>query len=199
MNLIVAIDKNNGIGKNGDLLCHLSADLKHFKEVTVGKTVVMGYNTLISLPKSAPLKNRRNIVLYEEDITIEGAEVCHSIDELFKLISDIPEDEVFVIGGAMVYTTLMPYCKKLYITHIDKAFDADRFLPEIKEEDWCSIDHSEELPEFLVEVLSSPENILNFLFSHESYVLTGNDNSDHTVYAGDIYEEYPHKVFEKGN
>ena len=64
MNLIVAIDKNNGIGKNGDLLCHLSADLKHFKEVTLGKTVVMGYNTLISLPKSAPLKNRRNIVLY---------------------------------------------------------------------------------------------------------------------------------------
>ena len=147
MNLIVAIDKNNGIGKNGDLLCHLSADLKHFKEVTTGKTVVMGYNTLISLPKSAPLKNRRNIVLYEKDIEIEGAEVVHNLDELFALIKDIPSDEVFVIGGAMVYNTLMPYCEKLFITHIDKAFEADRFLNEIKEEEWQILDESESLEE----------------------------------------------------
>ncbi len=147
MNLIVAIDKNNGIGKNGDLLCHLSADLKHFKEVTSGKTVVMGYNTLISLPKSAPLKNRRNIVLYEKDIEIEGAEVCHSTDELFERIKELDGDEVFVIGGAMVYTLLMPYCDKLYITHIDRAFDADRFLPEIKEDEWRVLDESETMEE----------------------------------------------------
>ncbi len=147
MNLIVAIDKNNGIGKNGDLLCHLSADLKHFKEVTTGKTVIMGYNTLISLPKSAPLKNRRNIVLYEKDIEIEGAEVVHSIDELFELVKDVDPQELFVIGGAMVYTTLMPYCKKLYITHIDKAFDADRFLPEIKQDEWRAIEESETMEE----------------------------------------------------
>jgi dihydrofolate reductase len=147
MNLIVAIDKNNGIGKNGDLLCHLSADLKHFKEVTTGKTVIMGYNTLISLPKSAPLKNRRNIVLYEKDIIIEGAEVVHSLDELMELIKGIDADELFVIGGAMVYTLLMPYCKKLFITHIDKAFDADRFLPEIKKEEWKILEESEIMEE----------------------------------------------------
>ncbi|MBE6650877.1 MAG: dihydrofolate reductase [Ruminococcaceae bacterium] len=147
MNLIVAIDKNNGIGKNGDLLCHLSADLKHFKEVTTGKTVIMGYNTLISLPKSAPLKNRRNIVLYENDITVEGAEIVHSLDELFELLGDIDNDEYFVIGGAMVYTLLMPYCKKLFITHIDKAFDADRFLPEIKADEWRAIEESEPMEE----------------------------------------------------
>ena len=147
MNLIVAIDKNNGIGKNGDLLCHLSADLKHFKEVTTGKTVIMGYNTLISLPKSAPLKNRRNIVLYEKDIEIEGAEVVHSLDELMELIKGIDSDELFVIGGAMVYTLLMPYCKRLYITHIDKAFDADRFLPEIKADEWRAIEESEPMEE----------------------------------------------------
>ena len=147
MNLIVAIDKNNGIGKNGALLCHLSADLKHFKEVTTGKTVIMGYNTLISLPKSAPLKNRRNIVLYENDITVEGAEIVHSLDELFELLGDIDNDEYFVIGGAMVYTLLMPYCKKLYITHIDKAFDADRFLPEIKADEWRAIEESEPMEE----------------------------------------------------
>ena len=142
MNLIVAIDKNNGIGKNGDLLCHLSADLKHFKEITSGKTVIMGYNTLVS-----PLKNRRNIVLYEKDITIEGAEVVHSLDELFELIKGIDADELFVIGGAMVYTLLMPYCKKLYITHIEKAFDADRFLPEIKADEWRAIEESELMEE----------------------------------------------------
>ncbi len=147
MNLIVAIDSNNGIGKNGDLLCHLSADLKHFKEITSGKTVIMGYNTLISLPKSAPLKNRKNIVLYEKDIEIEGAEVCHSTDELFEKIKDLNPDDVFVIGGAMVYTLLMPHCDKLYITHIDKAFDADRFLPEIKPDEWHAVEESDTMEE----------------------------------------------------
>ena len=154
MNLIVAIDKNRGIGKNGDLLCHLSADLKHFKEVTTGKTVVMGYNTLISLPKSAPLKNRRNIVLYEKDIEIEGAEVCHSIEELMELTRGLDPDEVFVIGGAMVYATLMPYCEKLYITHIDRAFDADRFLPEIKDSEWEVLDATEKLTDTASAVLN---------------------------------------------
>ena len=147
MNLIVAIDKNNGIGKNGDLLCHLSADLKHFKEITSGNTVIMGYNTLISLPKSAPLKNRRNIVLYEKDIEIEGAEVCHSLEELLELVKDIDPDKLFVIGGAMVYTLLMPYCKKLYITHIEKEFEADRFLPEIKKNEWRILEESELMEE----------------------------------------------------
>ena len=107
----------------------------------------MGYNTLISLPKSAPLKNRRNIVLYEKDIEIEGAEVVHSLDELFELIKDVDTDQLFVIGGAMVYTLLMPYCKRLYITHIEKAFDADRFLPEIKADQWRAIEESETMEE----------------------------------------------------
>lgn len=147
MNLIVAIDEKNGIGKNGDLLCHLSADLKHFKEVTTGKTVIMGYNTLISLPKSAPLKNRTNIVLYEKDIEIDGAIVVHNLDELFAYLKENNIDDAFVIGGAMVYTTLMPYCKRLYITHIHKSFDADRFFPEIKADEWDAVDIGETLEE----------------------------------------------------
>ena len=147
MNLIVAIDEKNGIGKNGDLLCYLSADLKHFKEVTTGKTVIMGYNTLISLPKSAPLKNRTNIVLYEKDIQIDGAIVVHSVNKLFKYLKDNGIEDAFVIGGAMVYTTLMPYCDKLYITHIHKSFDADRFFPEIKPDEWNAVDVGETLEE----------------------------------------------------
>lgn len=147
MNLIVAIDEKNGIGKNGGLLCHLSADLKHFKEVTTGKTVIMGYNTLISLPKSAPLKNRTNIVLYEKEVEIEGAVVVHSINELFSYLKENSIDDAFVIGGAMVYATLMPYCKRLYITHIHKSFDADRFFPEIKADEWNAVDVGEVLEE----------------------------------------------------
>ena len=147
MNLIVAIDEKNGIGKNGDLLCHLSADLKHFKEVTTGKTVIMGYNTLISLPKSAPLKNRENIVLYENDVEIEGATVVHNLDELFAHLKTIDSENAFVIGGAMVYATLMHYCDRLYITHIHKSFDADRFFPEIKDTEWRVADESEIMTE----------------------------------------------------
>ncbi len=147
MNLIVAIDENRGIGKNGALLCHLSSDLKHFKELTVGKTVIMGYNTLISLPKSSPLKNRTNIVLYEKDITVEGAIVLHGIDELFEYLKRENITDAFVIGGAMVYETLMPYCDRLYITHIHKAFDADRFFPEIKDSEWKLSDISDTLQE----------------------------------------------------
>ncbi len=147
MNLIVAIDEKNGIGKNGDLLCHLSADLKHFKEVTTGKTVIMGYNTLVSLPGSKPLKNRENIVLYEKDIEIKGARVVHNLDELFALLETLDSENAFVIGGAMVYATLMPYCRRLYITHIHKSFDADRFFPEIKEDEWRIVDESEVMSE----------------------------------------------------
>lgn len=147
MNLIVAIDEKNGIGKNGGLLCHLSGDLKHFKEVTTGKTVIMGYNTLISLPKSAPLKNRLNIVLYENDIEIDGAVVLHSVDELMKYLEDNKIEDAFVIGGAMVYNTLLPFCSRLYITHIHKSFDADRFFPEIESSVWTAIDNSETFEE----------------------------------------------------
>ena len=147
MNLIVAIDEKNGIGKNGGLLCHLSEDLKHFKEITTGKTVIMGYNTLISLPKSAPLKNRVNLVLYENDIEIEGAIVLHSVEELMAYLKENNIDDAFVIGGAMVYHTLMPYCSRLYITHIHKSFDADRFFPEIAPETWKAIDVSEPIEE----------------------------------------------------
>ena len=137
---------------------------------------------------------------FPASLTLRGGEFGWEFDKLTT-----PEEKAYYLYTAM-------YC--IFTWYDDRSdFDAEvekllnvlsdvgicAFAEEIKEEDWCSIDHSEDLPEFLAEVLSSPENILNFLFSHESYVLTGNDNSDHTVYAGDIYEEYPHKVFEKGN
>lgn len=138
ISIIVAIAENYAIGKKGDLLCHLPADLKHFKEITSGKTVLMGERTFFSLPKH-PLPNRRNIVLTDvPGKTFEGAEAAYSIDELLKHV--LPEEEAFVIGGGMVYRQMMPLADKLYITHIHHSWpDADTFFPEIKADEWKQV------------------------------------------------------------
>lgn len=135
ISIIVAIAENYAIGKKGDLLCHLPADLKHFKEITSGSTVLMGERTFFSLPKH-PLPNRRNIVLTDvAGKTFEGAETVYSLDELVAKVS--PEEEAFVIGGGMVYRQMMPRADKLYITHIHHSWkDADTFFPEINESEW---------------------------------------------------------------
>lgn len=150
MNIIVAIDEQNAIGKGGDLLCHLPADLKHFKSLTTGHTVVMGSRTYMSLPRR-PLPNRRNIVLTRQDANLfEGAEVVRSVEEILNLsvlnnrnrpnntdISDIPDNEIFIIGGGQVYEQLLPYTDRLYITRICHAFpEADTFFPVISHNEW---------------------------------------------------------------
>ena len=135
LSIIVAIAENYAIGKKGDLLCHLPNDLQHFKQITSGKTVLMGERTFYSLPKH-PLPNRRNIVLTDkEGKTFEGADVAYSIDELISKID--PNEEAFVIGGGMVYKQMMPLADKLYITHIHNSWsDADTFFPQIDPEIW---------------------------------------------------------------
>ena len=142
ISIIVAIAENYAIGKKGDLLCHLPADLKHFKEITSGKTVLMGERTFYSLPKH-PLPNRRNIVLTDvQGKTFEGAETVYSLDELCAKVQG--EEEAFVIGGGMVYRQMMPIADKLYITHIHHSWeDADTFFPEIKETEWKLISSEE--------------------------------------------------------
>ncbi len=135
ISIIVAVAENYAIGKKGDLLCHMPADLKHFKEITSGKTVMMGERTFFSLPKH-PLPNRRNIVLTDvPGKTFEGAESAYSLDEMINIVHG--EEEAFVIGGGMVYRQMMPLADKLYITHIHHSWeDADTFFPEIKESEW---------------------------------------------------------------
>ncbi len=142
ISIIVAIAENYAIGKKGDLLCHMPADLKHFKEITSGQTVLMGERTFFSLPKH-PLPNRRNIVLTDvPGKTFEGAEAVYSINELMEKLKDESlklkeEDEAFVIGGGMVYRQMMPLADKLYITHIHHSWeDADTFFPEIDPALW---------------------------------------------------------------
>ena len=135
ISIIVAIAANYAIGKKGDLLCHLPEDLKHFKTITSGKTVMMGERTFFSLPKH-PLPNRRNIVLTDvAGKTFEGAEAVYSIDEMVKAVQG--EEEAFVIGGGMVYRQMMERADKLYITHIHHSWeDADTFFPQIDPAIW---------------------------------------------------------------
>ena len=138
ISIIVAVAENYAIGKKGDLLCHLPADLKHFKEITSGKTVLMGERTFYSLPKH-PLPNRRNIVLTDvQGKTFEGAEAVYSLDEMEAKVQG--EEEAFVIGGGMVYRQMMARADKLYITHIHHSWDdADTFFPEIKKDEWTLV------------------------------------------------------------
>ncbi len=136
MNIIVACDKNWGIGKDGHLLCHLSGDLKYFKEMTLGKTVVMGRVTLESLPGKKGLPGRRNIVLTKDpDYQAENAEVVHSRLELEDAVADTPTDEVFIIGGARIYEQFLLFCHDVYVTKVDAEFEADRFFRDM---DDCS-------------------------------------------------------------
>lgn len=133
MKLIVAVDKNWGIGREGKLLFHIPADLKFFKEKTLAKTVVMGRKTLDSLPDGKPLQGRRNIVLtrgssleYADELT-----VVHSFEELFRIIDIDNSSDVFLIGGAELYNALLMYCDTLYITEVDSDGHADTFLINI--------------------------------------------------------------------
>ena len=131
MNLIVNVSENWAIGKGNELLFHLSGDMKFFKEHTVGKTIVMGRKTLESLPKSAPLPNRENIVLTRNaDLKKDGVKVYTDID---KLISDLNgKDDVYVIGGESIYKALLPYCDTAYVTKVRATVDnADAFMPDL--------------------------------------------------------------------
>lgn len=134
ISIIVAIAKNNAIGKNNDLLWHISDDLKRFKKYTTNNVVIMGKNTFLSLPNGS-LPNRKNIVI-TDDITdkFENTEVVFSIDEAIEKASS--EKENFIIGGGMIYKQFLPLANKLYLTQINKNFDADIFFPEINFDEW---------------------------------------------------------------
>lgn len=129
LSIIVALASNNAIGKDNDLLWHISDDLKRFKSLTMDHTVIMGRNTWDSLPRR-PLPKRRNVVLtHNTDFKAEGADVVHSVDEVMRIVAD--EEEAFVMGGATLYRQFLPLAQRLYITHVHASFDADVYFPEI--------------------------------------------------------------------
>jgi dihydrofolate reductase len=143
VSIIVAIGENNAIGKNNQLLWHLPADLKHFKNKTAGHTIIMGRKTFDSLGK--PLPNRRNIVVTRQDITIPGCEVVKSIDEAIALCKG--EEEVFIGGGAEIYREAMDKTDRIYLTIVHKMFDADTFFPEIDFTQWVETEHEDHQPD----------------------------------------------------
>ena len=132
--LIAAIGKNRELGKNNDLIWSIPEDLKFFRDNTIGKNIVMGINTLNSLPKLLP--NRKHIVLTHRDIKLDDEiMICHSIDELLNYIDSIDE-EVMVIGGAGVYAQMIEYANKMLLTEIESEAEADVYFPEFSINDW---------------------------------------------------------------
>lgn len=141
LSIIVAVGKNLEIGKDNQLLWHISEDLKYFKKNTSGKTIVMGHNTWKSLPFK-PLPNRKNIVLSrQKDLQIEGVTIVHSIEDLKKLL--ITNEETFIMGGATIYKYFINIANKMYITRVNQVFEADTFFPEIEKEIWKKSKQSE--------------------------------------------------------
>ena len=128
MQAIVAVSQSWGIGKGGDLLFRLPSDLRRFKSITTGHTVIMGRKTLDSLPGGKGLPHRRNLVLSRQsDFAPDRAEVIHSVEDILKTA----EDDAFVIGGQQVYEQLLPYCARVYVTKVLSDPEADAFFPDL--------------------------------------------------------------------
>ena len=143
MKTIVAVDKEWGIGKNNGLLFHLPADLKYFKEKTLDKIIVMGGNTLLSFPGSKPLPRRTNIVL-SDVFTRDDCLVCSTLEELFEELKKYNTDDIFVVGGAMFYRTMIDYCDEALITKVDSTNEAQVFFPNLDQKDnWIEVESGE--------------------------------------------------------
>ena len=156
MNAIVAVDANWGIGRGNELLFTLRGDLKRFREITTGGTILLGRKTLETFPGGRPLPRRRNVVLTKSHLEVEGATVVHTIDELLDAVKDEDPESVFVVGGGTVYTALLPHCKRVYMTRVNAtAGDPDTYFPNL-----------DKLPGWEVEKESEPleENGITYRF-----------------------------------
>lgn len=154
IHIIVAVGNQGEIGYQNQLLCHLPADLKHFKELTTGHTILMGRKTWDSLPKK-PLPNRRNIVISRnKGLKLDGAEVFSSPEEALKNIG--VGEEVFIIGGEQIYQLFVDKADMIHLTHILADFEADAFFPKADPGKW---ELCEEVP-----FEKDEKNPYNFIF-----------------------------------
>jgi len=133
INLIVAVDEKNGIGKNNQLPWHLPADLLHFKKLTTGFPIIMGRKTFDSIGRVLP--NRRNIVISRQsNLEIIGAEVCGSLQGALELCKK--ENDIYIIGGAQIFEQALPLADCIFLTVIEHDFDADTFFPSLNKQTW---------------------------------------------------------------
>ena len=146
MKAILSADRNWGIGNGNKLLVSIPSDMKFFRQTTTGKVVVMGRKTLESFPNGQPLKNRTNIVLTSNpDYKVKDAVIVHSKEELLKTLEQYDSENIYIIGGESIYRMLLPYCDTVFVTKIDRAFQADTFFPNLDEmEEWQMTEEGEE-------------------------------------------------------
>lgn len=153
MNMIVAADKNWGIGNKGQLLVRIPNDQKMFRQETIGKVVVLGRKTLETFPQQRPLEKRTNIILSKDkNYKVKDAIVVHSIEELLEELKQYHTEDVYIIGGTSIYEQMLPYCDTAHVTKIDYEYQADAHFPNLDEDDeWEIVASSEEQTYFDVE------------------------------------------------
>jgi dihydrofolate reductase len=132
--IVVAISENNGIGKDNQLLWHLPADLKHFKEITTGHAIIMGRKTFDSIGR--PLPNRLNLVVSKSVQNIDGCVVFESIEAAIQFAQEQNQTNLFIIGGDSIYKQALHLCHKLYLTRIQHSFEADSFFGPTQPKEW---------------------------------------------------------------
>ena len=145
MKAIAAVDRNWAIGNKGQLLVHIPEDMKNFRALTSGKTVIYGRKTLETFPHAKPLPKRQNIILSRNpDYTVENAVVVHSIEELLEKIP-AESDDMIVIGGDSIYHLLLPYCDKAVITKVENSYEADTWFDNLDQDpDWECTERGED-------------------------------------------------------
>lgn len=153
MDLIVAVDNNWAIGNKGNLLVSIPEDHKFFRQITMGNVIVLGRKTLAGFPNGLPLSGRDNIILSANpDYKVKDAIVVNSREQLFEVLKDYRDRQIFVVGGGTVYEMLLPYCKYAHVTKIDYNYEADTYFPNLdKLPDWRVIGDSEEHTYFSLE------------------------------------------------
>lgn len=158
MNLIGAVDKNWGIGKDNNLLVSIPNDMRHFRDLTVNKIIITGRKTMETFQNGNPLLNRINIVLTNNDkCDIKNVNIVHSVDEALEKLNELYQkgytsDDVFVIGGESIYRQFISYCDTAYITKIECEYEADAFCPNFDEmPDWQLVEQSDEQTYFNLE------------------------------------------------
>ncbi|WGQ08835.1 dihydrofolate reductase [Pedobacter gandavensis] len=144
VSIVVAVAEDNAIGKDNQLLWHLPADLKHFKDITSGHTIIMGRKTYDSIGR--PLPNRRNIVITRNTgLELPGTEITNSLEEALALCEGT--EEVFIIGGAELYKHALAATNRIYLTRVHQTYEADTFFPEIDLEEWTELSKEKHLPD----------------------------------------------------